>query len=180
MILLRHRRHTHGNARQVNALVVRNSTTLENHRAHHGAFNRDSTQAHASIVNQDEVPSFYIASQARVGRRSNIASSHHIIGGDNEGISLAKQDRAFGKGAQTDLGTLKVDQNAHTAPGFCCRVTNSLDNCSMRGLVTVAHIQASHVHTGFDQLKNLLGRGRCGSDRAYDLGSTHTTILARE
>ena len=101
----------------------------------------------------------------------------HLVGGDGERGAIHQGDRSAAEPLQPDLGALQVGEHRHSPAGFRrCRPYLGQPGLVV-GIVTVAHVESGHVHSGGDQPVNLL-TGRRRSHRAYDFCPAHrVTVL---
>jgi hypothetical protein len=82
-------------------------------------------------------------------------------------VSRLKLDSAFGKNAGAELWTLKILHDRHWFSMAARSLANVLNQAPMKLVSPVAEVQARHIHSGFDQLADLL-QSRSGGAQGTD------------
>ena len=150
-ILFRHRRNAHGDTGQVEALVVRDSSTLDHPGDDPRAIDAENLQGNAAIVDEDCIAHGHVAGEPLVGRRDHVLIARDVVGRDDELVSHIEEDRARGKSPESDLGALEVDENANPTAGFVrCLAYGGIHGC-MVSMVTVRQIETGDVHPGIHE-----------------------------
>ena len=96
-----------------------------------------------------------------------------ILDGDGERVAHLQAVRAVRKVAQSNLGALQVGEDGHRGVECFAGPSQVLVGGVVNVVITVAHIQASHIHSGLNGLGEVLVRGNSRANGGHDLRSTH-------
>jgi len=179
LVLVGQRRHAHGDARQVEALVVGDGACHLDPGHDPRPVHLDHANTHAAVVDQDGVAGLAVTRETLVGGRAEFLGSGDVFGGDREDVALSEVVLALHEAAEPDLGTLQVHEHRDVAAGSLRGGPHALVDGLVDRVLAVAPVEARDVHPGVDQgLDHLGGLGR-GSHGAYDLRSAHFASLGR-
>ena len=82
LVLLRQRRHAHGDAGQREALVVRHRAALDHEAEDVGALDRDHGERDLAVVDQQPVAHAGVVGQALVGGGHPVGGARDVVDGD--------------------------------------------------------------------------------------------------
>ena len=101
--------------------MITDATTLNNSGDNICVGDGDRFQRHLAIVNQNGIARRHVARQAKVSCRDRVCVAGDISGCDGEFGALLQQCRPLCKGAQSNLGSLQIDEDPNTATcGISC------------------------------------------------------------
>lgn len=75
-----------------------------------------------------------------------------------------------------DLRTLQIDEDGHVATRGLRGLAHVVVHAKMILRGAMGAVQTSHVHTGFNEFRDLLERFGGWTDGIYDLGFTHECL----
>ena len=104
-----------------------------------------------------------------------------VVGGDDELLAQLELDLVLTLGvllepAAADLRSLQVDQGGHVAARLLAGLAHVVVHAQVILGGAVGAVQTSDVHTGFDELQELVVILASGTDGIYDLGFTHECL----
>jgi hypothetical protein len=126
---------------------------------------------HPAVIDQYAVTGHDVIGQARIRDGDLLAVPGHGLAGDGELTARLQPDGTGGEGAETDLGSLQVDEHADTASGLVRDGPHGLVRLQVAGLGAVAHVEPRHVEPGRHQFGDLPWAAAGRAQRAHDLGS---------
>jgi hypothetical protein len=86
-----------------------------------------------------------------VGGRDAVVVAGHVVGGDGDGLAGGPDDRPGREGAEADLRTLQVDQDADPAAGLVRGLADPAVGLLVLGVRAVAEVQPGDVHARVDE-----------------------------
>src|SRR5918995_463732 len=178
LVLLRHRRHRHRDAGEVDALVVRQGAALEHLADDIGLGDLRRDEGELAVVDEDAVTGGHVARQARIRRADLLLVAGDVPSRDREAGAGDELDRALLEAGGADLRTLQVDEDADRPPRRVARRADVLVHPLVVGVVAVAEVQPGDVHARAHELAEVLGGRRGGAEGADDLRVTHGSSLA--
>ena len=90
---------------------------------------------------------------------------------ENEGLTVLQFGRVADEGAEPQLRSLEIHEDADRALGFALDGTDHLDPLGELLTSQMAHIDAEHVRTGVEQLLDHFRRIGCRAEGGDDLGA---------
>ncbi|MGX1121257.1 hypothetical protein RKD37_006620 [Streptomyces ambofaciens] len=178
LVLLRQGGHGHRDAGQVEALVVGDHAALDHPGAHPGPVDAGHLQADLAVVDEDALTGGDVLGEARVRRTAGVAVARDaVLDGDGEAVTAFKEYGPFTEVAEADLRALKVGEGADAAARLVGRLAYPAVALFVFGVGAVAEIEAGDVHTGVDQVLDLVVRVGGGPKSTDDLCSAHESSL---
>ena len=162
-----------GDARQVQALVVRNHAGNLDAGNDVGIGDLDDADRDVTVVDQQAVAGSAVAGQALESRTDEFLSAGNVAGRDGEGVTDLQFLGAVLEGLQTDLGALEVDEYRDRAAGRRRRLSHARNDGLVFLSLSMRPVDTRDIHAGVHQCLELL-RGFSGrSNSADNLSSTH-------
>ncbi len=136
-------------------------------------------QAHAAIVEQQPVADFERREDFRMGQLDarRIAGLGRAV--EDEALAERQVDGRLGEGADAQLGSLQVDEDADRVAFLGLDRADGRHQLAHEVVAGVAHVDAEHVRARAEQLRDhrLVGRG--GSEGGEDLGPPRPPHVSR-
>ena len=167
-VLLGQRRNVDGDTGQVDALVVRHRASNDDLGRDDGVSRRNDLDLDLAVVDQQEVTRGDVFGQPLEGRAADLAVTDDVFDRDLEDVADGEVVRAVLELAETDLGTLKVDQHRDRLAGILSGATHVRVDLFVHVVAAVAEVHAGNVDTGIDDRPDVLvarrGRAECRDD----------------
>ncbi len=172
LVFFRERWNADVGARQVDALVLSQGSTVQHLAYHLASVDSLYHQLNAPVGKEYALPRLHIAGEALVSSGDHAGRSHHIFGSDGDPLSIPQYDRdARLQASSSDLWPLQILQDADGAAKFAGHLAQSPDNPRMFLMGGMGEVQPRDIHSTQQQLANhffaIAGRPHC----ANDLGS---------
>jgi len=168
LVLVGQRGDIHGDAGQVDALVVGHVAGDDDLGRDDRALDAGDLDADLAVVDQEEVTLVDVLGEALERRADDLLRSGDVFGRDLEDVADGEEVRTFGEPAEPDLRSLQVDEDGDGTAGVIRRLAHVRQSGVVVGVVAVAEVEAGHVHTGIDDGANHLvafgGRTQSGDD----------------
>ena len=178
LVLLTHRRNGDGDPGKVDSLVVGHMAAYDHFAKHVSGRDLQSPQTHLSIIDQDLVPWLHVPGEALEGGGAALLGAENILDGDGETVSwLQEVFLVVGELSKTDLWPLEIGQDAHGAASYPCGFSDGVETVLVLGIVPVAHVETSDIHSGVDELNETVSRIGGRTQSTNDLCSTHAATL---
>ncbi len=168
----------HGDAGEVEALVVGDHSAFDDRGVDAGSVDGGDFEADLAVVDEDAFAGGDVGGEARVGGAAGLLVAFDaFFDGDGEGVAAFEEYGAFGEAAESDLRALKVGEEADAAAGLVGGLADVLVAHLVFGVAAVAEVEAGYVHSGVDQCLDLVVRVGGGAQGTDDLCSTHTSSV---
>ena len=172
-VLLTHGGNGNGNAREVDALVVRHGAGNLDHGLDVGVGHLDDANADLAVVNEKRIAWAAVAGQPLEGRAHTFLRAENVVRGDREDVANREFVGAVLELAEADLRALEVHENCDVLT----EILGSLADIGVHSFVirvsAVAEVHAGDVHARLDKRADLLIRIRCRSQCAHNFCFTH-------
>ena len=156
-VLLTHRRDAHGDAWQIDSLVVADRSADHYLGDHVGARDLGRPEGDPAVVDQDQVTGPDISAQTLVRRGTPLDRSLDVLHRDSERRADKQLFLATGKTAEPDLRALKVGEHPNRASGGLRRLADAAQVSFMIGIVAMTHVESGDIHSCGNQLRQALG-----------------------
>jgi hypothetical protein len=158
--------------------VVGDHAAFEDGGVDSGAVDGGHLEADLAVVDEDAFAGGDVGGEAGVGGAAHPAVAFDaVFDGDGEGVAAFEEYGAFGEAAEPDLRALKVGEEADAAAGLVGGLADPVVALLVFGVAAVAEVEAGYVHSGVDQVLDLVVRVGGGSKGADDFGSAHGASL---
>ena len=173
LVLIRQCGDAHGDAGQVDALVVRHRTALDDLGVDVGVGHLHGAQGDLAVVDEQQVTGVNVARHALVGRAHPRLIAGHVEGRDRETLAHLEDHWAVGEPTGADLRTLQVDKDPDGPPGLVGGLAYRPIDLLVRGVLPVGEVEPGYVHSREDKFPDpgWAGGGRAKS--ANDFSATH-------
>jgi hypothetical protein len=108
-------------------------------------------QPHLAVVEQQRMAGPQRSQDLRMRKLDAGGVARRLVGVERKSLAVLELDRAFGEGAESELRSLQVDQDADRAAVAGLDIADrrhQLPHLVMRG---VAHVDAEQIGAGFEQ-----------------------------
>ena len=164
-----------GGVRQVDALAVGQSPADLDARDHALGVRFGDREAHLAVVDQQRMAGRDRRENFRMRQVGALCIARGRIAIEHETVALRHHGLAADEGAEPQLGTLQIDQDADRPAGVLLEAADRRHQFAHAVLAGVTHIDAEDVGAGRKQLRDHAGVGGGRSERGDDLGAAQAS-----
>ena len=130
-----------------------------------------------AIINEQAITGSTVTGKTLESRSDQLFSTGNITSRDGKSIADFEVLWALFEGFEANFWTLKVNKNSYPTARILRGSANTFDNFFMFLSSAVRTINSGDIHAGINKSLDLFSRGCRGSNSAYNLCSTHVSIL---
>ena len=177
-VLVADERHREVGSRDVDSLVIRNRSSIENRAVYFLSFHGVNPHADESVIDHDLCPRLHVPRQVLVRDGTDVFIAKDLfIGREGEFLSFLQHDFSVLEITGADLRSFRVKKGRDWKVQFTAELQNFTQTCSVLGVRSVREIEARDIHAREHELTHCVFIITCRSQCAYYFRLAHRCSL---
>ena len=161
---------------KIDAFAVADGAAGDDFAAGGDAIGFEDAELHAAVGDENGITGFDVAGKVGVGGGSGLVIAFDLFGGDGEDGFFGEETTAVFEGAEADLRTLQIEQDAGMDFEFRRERAHPIDAAGMVILGAVGSVESKNIDARFEKVaENGFGIGG-RAEGGNDFGGSHEGI----